>query len=470
MIAPTRASGAGRSSLAFTPGASDRLDRLIAEEERRFVERQPESARQHLRAVGSLAGGVNSSWQISIPQPIWISRGQGSRVWDVDGNEYVDFHGGYGVGLAGHAHPAIVEAVDRRIRSGTHFGQPSPDAPLVAEELVRRFGMPLWRFSNSGTEATMNAVHLARSLTGRARILKFEGAYHGHHDSVRTRIWHEPVDTESPDGRTIRTRASSGIPSPLLDLTLAAPFNDLAAVTTLFELHRGEIACVILEPILMNCGIIYPEPGFLEGLRALTRRHGTLLIYDEVKTGLTLHPGGATRLLGGEPDMVCLAKALGGGVPIGAIGGTREVMEEIVSGRYEQVGTMNGNPLSMAVARAVLYDILTESTYRELRRLERRMAESAGRILAAHGITAQVVTAGTKGSVTYTETPITNYRDFLALDGRYAYCAWLFQYNGGVFLPPWSKGEQWMLSAQHTDEDVDRYLATLQRFAEAIRG
>ncbi len=446
----------------------DRLDRLTAEQEQLFISRQTNSAMMHSRAVGSLAGGVTSSWQISVPQPIWISHGRGSHVWDVDGHEYVDFHGGYGVGLAGHAHPAIVAAVNARILNGTHFGQPSPDAPLVAEELVRRFGMPLWRFSNSGTEATMNAIHLARSITGRMRIIKFEGAYHGHHDSVRTRIWHEPVDTARADGQTVRTRASSGIPSPLLALTEAVQFNDLEAVRALFEVHRGDIACVILEPILMNCGIIYPDPGFLEGLRALTRKYGALLIYDEVKTGLTIHPGGAVRLFGVEPDIVCLAKALGGGVPIGAIGGTTEVMEEIVSGRYEQVGTMNGNPLSMAVAKAVLYDVLTPETYRELGRLERRMAEGAEQIVARFGLPARVVTAGAKGSITYSEVPLKNYRQFLTLDGRYAYCAWLFQYNGGVFLPPWSKGEQWMLSVQHTDADVDRYLETLERFAVAI--
>lgn len=459
-----------RPSQALTsPADAARLDRLVAEQEATFVSRQAESARYHQRALSSLAGGVTSSWQISVPQPIWIDRGKGSRVWDVDGHEYVDFHGGYGAGLAGHAHPAIIEAVTRRVSLGTHFGQPTPDAPLVAEELARRFGMPLWRFSSSGTEATMNAIHLARSLTGRNRIIKFQGAYHGHHDSVRTRIWHEPISAERPDGQVVRTRASTGIPLPLLALTEATPFNDLPAITELFDQHGRDVACVIIEPIMMNCGIIYPEPGFLEGLRTLTTRHGALLIFDEVKTGLTVHPGGAVRLLGVTPDIVCLAKALGGGVPVGAIGGTQAVMDEIVSGRYDQVGTMNGNPLSMAVAKAVLYDILTEETYRELRRLEHRMASRADEILTRHGLEAQVMTAGAKGSVTYSATPIRDYRDFLTLDGRYAYCAWLIQYNGGVFLPPWSKGEQWMLSVQHTDKDVDRYLATLERFAGALR-
>ncbi len=466
----TAAVAAARARLFEKRPTAQRLDRLIAEQERVFLDRQPESARLHARAVASLAGGVTSSWQITRPQPIWIREGKGSRVWDVDGNEYVDFHGGYGVGLAGHAHPAIVEAVSRRVTRGTHFAQPSPDAPVVAEELARRFGLPLWRFSNSGTEATMSAVHLARSLTGRNGIVKFAGAYHGHHDSVRMSIWHDPTLAHRPDGRLMLTRASSGIPASMRALTRVVPFNDLHAVAEILDEHGADIACVIVEPIMMNCGIIYPLPGFLEGLRGLTRRHGTLLIYDEIKTGLTAHPGGATQLFGVEPDLVCLAKALGGGIPTGAIGGTTEVMEEIVSGRYEQVGTMNGNPLSMAAARAMLLEVLTPEAYGHVQRLEGGMSAGARRIVAKYGLTGQVVSAGAKGSIAYSARPLRNYEDFSALDGRHAYCAWLIQHNGGVFLPPWSKGEQWLISVQHTEEDVDRYLTTLERFAMALSG
>src|SRR5690242_13273893 len=254
------ASASPRTSAAHTRV----LDALIAEQERMFRERQKTAARMHQEALHALAGGVTSSWQISQPSPIWISHGKGSHVWDVDGHEYVDYHGGYGVGLAGHAHPAIVEAVSRRVTQGTHFGQPVPDAPFVAEELAKRFGLPLWRFSNSGTEATMNAIHLARSITGRFRLVKFTGAYHGHHDSVRTSIWHEPTDTTRPSGTVKRTRASSGIPAQMLGLTRALPFNDLNRVRDEFADPTSDIACVIVEPVLMNCGIIYPEPGFLE--------------------------------------------------------------------------------------------------------------------------------------------------------------------------------------------------------------
>ena len=444
------------------------LDRLIAEQEQLFTARQQNSARHHQAALRALAGGVTSSWQISLPSPIWISHGKGSHVWDVDGHEYVDYHGGYGVGLAGHAHPAIVAAVSRRVTLGTHFGQPVPDAPFVAEELARRFGLPLWRFSNSGTEATMNAIHLARSITGRHRLIKFTGAYHGHHDSVRTSIWHEPTDTKRPSGTIKRTRASSGIPAAMLGLTRALPFNDLEAVRAVFADPGADVACVIVEPVLMNCGIIYPVPGFLEGLRALTRKHGALLIYDEVKTGLTVHPGGATKLFGVVPDIVCLAKALGGGLPVGAIGATPEIMEEITSGRYEQVGTMNGNPLTMAAARAMLTEVMTPATYEHLDRLSQRREDGARRVIERHGLKAQLVSCGAKGAITYADRLPRNYEEFGALDGRFAYAAWLVQFNGGVFLPPWSKGEQWLLSAQHTEEDVDRYLGTLEKLATAL--
>jgi len=235
-----------------------------------------------------------------------------------------------------------------------------------------------------------------------------------------------------------------------------------------FATGAGDIACVIVEPILMNCGIIYPVPGFLEGLRALTRKHGALLIYDEVKTGLTVHPGGATKLFGVEPDIVCLAKALGGGLPVGAIGATPQVMEEITSGRYEQVGTMNGNPLTMAAARAMLTEVMTPSTYERLDRLGQRMTDGARRVLERHGLTAQLVSCGAKGAITYAERLPRNYEEFGALDGRFAYGGWLVQFNGGVFLPPWSKGEQWLISAQHTEGDVDIYLATLEKFAVAL--
>ncbi|HKX75504.1 MAG TPA: aspartate aminotransferase family protein [Acidimicrobiia bacterium] len=444
------------------------LDRIIAAETDRFRDRMKTSADFASRAGVNLAGGVTSSWQISDPHPIWIDRGQGSKVFDVDGHQYIDFHGGYGAMLAGHAHPAIVRAVKDRVGQGTHFAQPVPDALLVAQQLAQRYGLPLWRFGNSGTEATMDAVHLMRAITGRDLLIKFEGAYHGHHDSVQVSTWVE--DDLGAARRPDSVAASAGIPSAIVSLTKVAPFNDLEAVEAIFADHAGQIAGIIVEPVLMNCGIVPPFPGFLQGLRDLTRAHGSLLAYDEVKTGLTLGKGGATRLFGVTPDIVCLAKSLGGGLPVAALGGSKEVMETIASGRYEQVGTFNGNPLGMAAARAMLTEVMIPETYEHLEQIERHMGDGARTLVEEYELPAYVVDLGAKGSVTYSKDRVTNYRQFLEIDGRYALAAWLTQFNRGVFLPPWTKGEQWLVSVQHQAADIDRYLETLEVFAQMLRG
>jgi glutamate-1-semialdehyde 2,1-aminomutase len=442
------------------------LDRLIEEEESRFLERSPRGAEFAARANTSLPGGVTSSWQISRPHPIWVEEGKGSRVRDVDGNEYIDYHGGYGAMLAGHAHPAVVAAVTERVAKGTHFAQPTPDAIVVSEELARRYEMPMWRFGNSGTEATMDAIHLMRAITGRDLILKFEGGYHGHHDAAMVSVWNE--EDLGPESRPRPVAAGGGIPQAMVDLTLVATFNDLTLVERLFEEHPGQIAGVIVEPILQNCGVLLPVDGFLAGLREVTRRHDALLTFDEVKTGLTVGRGGASRLYGVRPDIICLAKSLGGGLPISAIGGTEEVMAAITDGTYEQVGTFNGNPLSMAAAKAMLTEVMVPETYEHLAGLQEKMRAGAEDVIGRHGLDAHVTTAGAKGSVVYSTEPMRTYRDFLRVDGRYAMAAWLYQFNRGVFLPPWAKGEQWLISVQHGEVDIDRYLETLDGFADVI--
>ena len=268
-----------------------------------------------------LAGGVTSSWQITQPQPVWLSHGAGGKVYDADGNEYVDLHGGYGAALAGHAHPAIVAAVKAQVERGTHFAQPTENAIAVAGELARRWGLPRWRFANSGTEATMDAVHLMRSYTGRDLIIKVEGGYHGHHDSVQVSVMPDPAEA-GPRDRPHQVPSSTGIPGAITSLTLVAQFNDLDSVASLLEEHPGQVAGMIVEPVMMNAGIIHPLPGYLAGLRDLLHDHGALLTFDEVKTGLTVGPGGVTALSRVTPDLVCLAKSLGGGVSVAAIGGT----------------------------------------------------------------------------------------------------------------------------------------------------
>jgi len=455
--------------VAFHTVTSDtdrRLDTLVAEQEAVFLARQPHSRALSERAAHSLAGGVTSSWQITRPQAIWISHGAGSKIYDVDGTEYVDLHGGYGAGLAGHAHPSIVEAVRRQVGRGTHFAQPTKDAVIVAEELARRFTLPLWRFTNSGTESTMDAIHLMRAVTGRDLIIKVEGCYHGHHDSVQVSVSPDAEDA-GPADRPNQVVSSTGIPAPLVALTLVTSFNDLEGVRRLLEIHPGQVAGMIVEPIMMNAGIILPEGSYLAALKDLLHQHGALLTFDEVKTGLTVGPGGATRLTGVTPDLVCLAKSIGGGLVVGAVGGTTEVMGHVADGIYEMVGTFNGNPLSMAGTRAMLEEVATDEAYERIDRLSKRVATELSAAIAEAGLPAHVVSVGAKGCATFSTTPVRNYRDFLSVDDRYNHAHWLFQHNGGVFLPPWGKTEQWLISVQHDDSDIDQFVTNFWRFARA---
>jgi glutamate-1-semialdehyde 2,1-aminomutase len=454
------------TKLADTKLVDAKLKEIIAEQEEIFVRRQPKSQRLAEQAKQHLAGGVTSSWQITAPQPVWLSHGRGSKVTDVDGNEYVDLHGGYGAALAGHAHPAIAKAVAEQAKNGTHFAQPTPDAVAVAQELARRFGLPIWRFANSGTEATMDAVHLMRSVTGRDLIIKIEGCYHGHHDSVQVSVAPEEEDA-GPQEKPSSAPSSSGIPRAITDLTLIATFNDLDSVARLLDEHDGQIAGMILEPVMMNAGIIKPQPGYLASLVDLLHDHGALLTFDEVKTGLTVGPGGVTRNENVQPDLITLAKSLGGGVSVAAIGGTAQIMAHVADGGYEMVGTFNGNPLAMAATRAMLTEVATPEAYQNIERLRQRAAAGIQDAIDEHGLVAHVVTAGAKGCVVFAPDKVTNYRGFLGVDDRYSHAHWLYQHNGGVFLPPWGKIEQWLISVQHNEADIDRLIENFAVFARA---
>ena len=448
--------------MGFEPGSA--LDDLIRNEEAAFLARMTKTAALWERAQRVMPGGVCSSWASSRPLPVWVSHGEGAYVWDADGTRYADMHGGYGVNVVGHANPAVVRAVQQRVARGTHFAQPTEDSIYVAEALAQRFGLPMWRFGNSGTEVTMDAFHLMRAITGRSLVVKIEGTYHGHHDSAMVSIFraadqlgplHDPHRVPGP-----------GVAQEMADLLRIVPFNDLPALERVLDQHSGQIAGMIVEPMMMNAGIIPPQPGYLEGVRELTRRYGVLLAFDEVKTGLVVDWGGATRLFGVTPDIVCLAKALGGGLPCGAIGGTEEVMAAITDGRYDQIGTFNGNPLTMAAARATLLEVLTPDVYGSAEALGRRMLQGSMSALAAHGQPSYGNVFGFKGSVVFHDRAATSYREFLAISTGLSHLHFLVQFNGGVFLPPWGKSESWTLSVGHSLVDGDRYIANVARLAE----
>jgi glutamate-1-semialdehyde 2,1-aminomutase len=316
----------------------------------------------------------------------------------------------------------------------------------------------------------MDAVHLMRAATGRDRILKVEGGYHGHHDSVLVSVLPEVGDEIGPPERPIGVPDNTGIPASIMDLVTVVPFNDLAAVERALNEYPDQIAGMIVEPIMMNAGIIHPVDGYHAALKVLLHRHGALLAFDEVKTGLTVGPGGVSRAIGVTPDLICLAKAMGGGISVSAIGGSEAVMSLIADGGYEQVGTFNGNPLAMASARAMLTEVLTPAAYTHLDHLRDRLAAGIDEVIARHELPWRVVTAGAKGCVSFLPQPIRDFRDFQELDGRYGHAHWLVQHNRGAFLPPWGKVEQWLLSVQHTDEDVDRFVENCDHLATRLMG
>ena len=352
-----------------------RVEELTSEELARLNERTARSSAMFERARTSLSGGVASSYQLRDPWPIYLESGDGPTVTDVDGNRYWDFHNGFGSMVQGHAHPAIVAAIRARADLGTHFAAVTEDTVAVAEELARRFSLPRWRIVNSGSEATMDAIRIARGLTGRETIMKIFGSYHGHHDAVMVSIG-VPYEEIGDREELASLPYGAGIPAAVAALTIAVPFNDAGAMERRIERlgREGRLpACVIMEAAMMNLGVVLPQPGYLEQVREITARHRIVLIFDEVKTGLAIAAGGATGRYGVQPDMVTLAKTLGGGLPSGAIGGTEEVMGVVEDGSVYQVGTYNGNPLTMAAARASLERVLTPAAYAHLDALNDRL-------------------------------------------------------------------------------------------------
>jgi glutamate-1-semialdehyde 2,1-aminomutase len=430
----------------------------------RYMLRTPHSERAMARAERVLPLGVASSFQFYEPHPLVMRRAAGGHMEDVDGFDYVDFTLGYGSLLTGHAHPILRQAISEQFERGTLFVSPCEENALVAELLAARFGLPQWRFTNSGTEATMDAIRVARGVTGRTRIVKVEGGYHGHHDAVLMST-KPPIASAGPRDEPWTVASTGGITAGVVADTTVIPFNDADALAR--ALAERDVACFIVEPVMENIGICLPDPGYLNDVRTITREHGTLLLFDEVKTGITAGWHGAAAHYGVVPDLIAVGKSIGGGLPLGAFGGAIECMDAITTGQVLHVGTFNGNPLCMAAARAVLNEICTvEQTERTIARNTQFVADCQA-LLSEREMPAHVVQCGAKGCVTWSQRPVRNYRDYLATDFDLAFAQWIWGVNRGVLLPP-GLDEQWLLSVVHTEADLAQALDVLRGFLDAL--
>jgi glutamate-1-semialdehyde 2,1-aminomutase len=413
------------------------------------------------RARTLIPGGVNSpvrAFQAVGGDPLFVASAAGARLRDADGREFLDYVGSWGPLILGHAHPAVVEAVTTAARQGTSYGAPCEAEVELAARVVRLVpGIEKVRFVSSGTEATMSALRLARGFTGRRKILKFAGCYHGHADAL--------LVSAGSGVATLGIPGSPGVPEGTVADTLVAPFNDLAAVEQVASAHGADLAAVIVEPVVGNMGVVAPREGYLRGLREITGRAGALLVFDEVITGFRLAPGGAQQLYGVTPDLTCLGKIIGGGLPVGAYGGRADVMAKVApEGPVYQAGTLSGNPLAMAAGRATLDALAAPGVYERLEALGARLQAGLVRAAERAGTAVTVNRVGSLLTAFFCAGPVTDYesakRSDLARFGRFFHA----MLERGVYLPP-AQFEALFLSLAHTEADVDR---TVEAAGEAL--
>jgi glutamate-1-semialdehyde 2,1-aminomutase len=406
-----------------------------------------------------LPGGVDSpvrSFKAVGGTPLFIEGGKGCKIHDVDGREYIDYVCSWGPLIVGHAHPAIVRALQAAVEKGTSYGAPTEKETALARLIVEAMpSLDLVRFVNSGTEATMVAIRLARGFTGRDKIVKFEGCYHGHADSLLVKAGSGALTFGVPD--------SLGVPEALAQDTYLLPYNHLDAVVQLLQSKGSEIAAVVVEPIAANMGVVPPRPGFLEGLRELTDRHGVLLIFDEVITGFRMGYGGAQSLYGIKPDLTCLGKIIGGGLPVGAFGGRREIMEQVAPlGGIYQAGTLSGNPLTMTAGIETLKLLQAPGFYRRLEERGQRLSEGIKEEAERVGLKAQVNQAGSMLTAFFTETPVKT-----SETARYARF-FVKMLDAGIHLAP-SQFEAAFISSEHQAEDVERTVSAVRGSFQALK-
>ncbi|MGE5850089.1 MAG: glutamate-1-semialdehyde 2,1-aminomutase [Candidatus Methylomirabilota bacterium] len=426
----------------------DRSRKLFAEANRYF----PGGVNSPVRAFRAVGGA-----------PFFVAHASGSRITDVDGKTYIDYVGSWGPMILGHAHPRVVAAIQKAAEDGTSYGAPTELETRLAMLVQAAFpSMERMRFVSSGTEACMSALRLARGFTRRDAILKFEGCYHGHADSLLVKAGSGAITFGVPD--------SLGVPADLARHTLTLPYNDLAAVRTVFEAQGSEIAAVIVEPVAGNMGVIPPHPGYLAGLREITRRHGVLLIFDEVITGFRIAWGGAQEIFGVRPDLTCLGKIVGGGLPVGAYGGRADLMEQIAPlGGIYQAGTLSGNPLAMAAGIETLTLLQAPGFYANLESQGRRLADGLGQAADAARIAVQTNRVGSMLTGFFTAVPVTNYTTAKTADTTRYGTFFRAMLARGVSLAP-SQFEAAFVSAAHSGEDVDATLAAAREAFAPLGG
>ena len=414
--------------------------------------KRKKSINLYQKALKLIPGGVNSPVRafkaIGIP-PTFIDRAKGSKIWDVDGNEYIDYVGSWGPMILGHAHPKVIAALKKAAPKGTSFGAPTPLEVDLATGVRKAFpSMELMRMVSSGTEAVMGAIRVARGYTGRDKILKFEGCYHGHGDSLLVKAGSGAATFGIPD--------SLGVPFDLAKHTLTAAYNDLDGVKRLVNQYTGEIACVIVEPIVGNMGVVLPERGFLEGLRQLCDQENIILIFDEVISGFRVAFGGVQERYRIKADLTCLGKIIGGGLPVGAYGGRRAIMEKVSPlGAVYQAGTLSGNPLAMTAGIATLEILKSKKNYQDLEKKTVYLAEAISRSAEERGIPITINHATGLFTLFFTERPVTNYQTAKTSDTKRFAQFFIEMMEQGIYLPP-SQFEAWFISLAHTQKDLDK--------------
>jgi len=441
-----------------------RVAQLLAAEWETFNSATPKSGEHNAVAAKVLPLGVTSSFQHWDPYPISIVSARGAYLTDVDGRQMLDMSMGFGAMLAGHLNPTVVAKVKQALdETGTLFVTPSPSATQAAERFKKRFGLDMLRFTNSGTESTMYAIRTARAVTGRKAIVKIEGGYHGGYDPLQVSV-KPPLSAVGP--------AEAPIPEVPFEVeagtVYVVPYNNLPYLEKIFTEHGKEIAAFILEPVVENLSIVLPDEGYLKGVRELCDKFDIALIFDEVKTGLTAGAFGAAERLGVKPDLITLAKSIGGGLPVAAFGGRAKYMDAVVDGRMAHFGTYNGNPLVMAAVTAI-DEICTPEALAAAEKINLGALAEMDAIIKEFELPAHTVGFGVKGAVIWSPTPVRNYRDYKATDFAVAELSWLWGVNRGVLTPP-GLDEQWLVSLAHTKADMDKLVGEFRDLAVALRG